>query len=305
MNNFYYFTELHLYHHKGWGGKPEEEKYILPFCLQMNILSYSSPLPILPPLFWEYMRTHYDRRMCRFCGRFLPIENKIFICLCHRRRGSRGKKIFKAFEFDDDLMNRSRCWKTRSCPGIIYYKPTVQYVDYMCDLFDYPDLEGNRNRTVFGEDDWYFITSPQPMILISFLFFCRLPWHTYNSPAILNNIRDFLLKLENRSKTFIYFHPNWLFCRILNTNTHLRSFVDTFHSQQREPRGLFYSQWNYFPGVRLLDTPLLGKKPITQNTGIISLKDFMRYEYITNRLTYNHITLNSINQQSHHFFHGK
>jgi hypothetical protein len=308
----YYFTDLHLHYHKHSEDPEDHENYkdhkeehrILPFCLQMNILSYSSRLPNLPSLFWEYMRSHYDRRVCRFCGRFLPMENATFMCLCHRRCGHRGKKKFKAFEFDDDLMNRSRCWKTRSCPGIIYRKPTIPYVHYVYDLYDYPDVVTSENQIVFSEDDWYFLTSCQPMVIISFLYFCRLPWHTYKSFSILKNIKHFLLQLETRSKTTNNFHPNWLFHRVINTNTLLRSFADTFHSQETNKRGIFYSMDDcYYPGVRLFYT-LEKNKSLTQNTGIISLRDFMKYEYSINRLTYP-INISSMNQQSHYFFHGK
>jgi len=288
--------------------------YTLPFCLQMNILSFSPRLPTLPPLFWKYMRSHYDRRMCSYCGRYLSMERKKFICLCHRRCGHRGKRKFWAFQFEDDLMNRNRCWKTHATPGILYKHHTINFADYVCNMLEYPDIIDDGNRSMRLGEEWYYVTSSQPMFLISFMHFCRLPWHRYKSSLMIENISIVLEELERRSLLYNYFHPNWLFHRVVNTNTLLRNFADTFHSQIEDKRGYYWyntissfqndendeNDDEYYPGVRIFNAPF-SRTPLSQNTGVISLNDFISMEY----LNFHRPFIRDFVSSAHFFFHGK
>ena len=296
----------------------------LPFSLQMKVFQFRPNLPFLPPLFWKYIRNHYDRRNCKQCGRFLPMSRKRFYCLCQRFQGKKGNcRYTVAFTFDDELSHRNRHWKTRVSPGILFSKPSISFRNYIDKIYDY--LERVHRHSEVIPPGWYYITSCQPYLIVSFLKFCHLPWDRYaKSPYLLNYVTAILERQQHQSSLNPDYHPEWLFERVVNTNTHLRGYMDMFHKSPQN-RKYFY---DHYPGIETIQVfqrfhGFHGNNR-TQNKGVISLKCFLQYYNYYNCYNcyncYNYygwfdlygVHWNStspfsrtIRKNVHYFFHGK
>lgn len=274
----FYFTDVHHHYLKDAMENKKSIIRILPFPLQRKILEYHPNLPKMPTLFWKHLRTHYDRRMCRHCGRCLPMGRKRYYCLCQRWGGKKGPRRYQAFTFEDELSNRYRCWKTRLIPGLIFSRPSEYFLDYIKKTHDYVsrDLEEDGLSASVYPLDWYYVTSCQPHLLISFSNFCALPWHRYEkSVSLMNTVSDLLDQFHHRSSQISEYHPHWLFEKIINTNTHLRTLSDTFSIPGSDQNGHpFFS----YPSVESMG--FSSKNSVrTMNKGVMSLTYFINNEW--------------------------
>jgi hypothetical protein len=252
----------------------------LPFCLQMEVFRFRPNLPFLPALFWKCIRNHYDRRNCKQCGRFLPMGRKRFYCLCQRFQGKKGNCRYRiAYTFDDELTHRNRHWKTRLSPGILFSKPSVPFRNYIDKIYDY--LERIHRHPKVIPPGWYYITSCQPYLIVSFLKFCHLPWDRYaKSPYLLKYVTAILEQQQHHSSLNPDYHPEWLFERVVNTNTHLRGYMDMFHPSPRNRKYFYdfydnydnYDYYDNYPGIETIQVfhGFHGNKNRTQNKGVIS-----------------------------------
>ena len=275
----------------------------LPFSLQMQVFRFRPNLTFLPPLFWKCIRNHYDRRNCKQCGRFLPMGRKQFYCLCQRFQGKKGNCRYRiAFTFDDELSHRNRHWKTRVSPGILFPKPSLSFRKYIDKIYDYLATVHRHPKVI--PPGWYYITSCQPYLIVSFLKFCHLPWDRYaKSPYLLRYVTAILERQQHHSSLNPDYHPQWLFERVVNTNTHLRGYMDMFHNSPGN-RNYFH---DHYPGIEMIQVFHQNR---TQHKGVISLKCFLQYYY------YGWFDLQGIYNSSspfskttrknvHYFFHGK
>jgi hypothetical protein len=149
------------------------------------------------------------------------------------------------------MTHRNRHWKTRSSPGILFSKPSIPFRNYIDKIYDY--LERIHRHSKVIPPDWYYITSCQPYLIVSFLKFCHLPWDRYvKSPYLLKYVTAILEQEQHHSFLIPDYHPEWFFERVVNTNTHLRGYMDMFHGSTHG-----------------------NNKNRTQHKGVISLKCFL------------------------------
>jgi hypothetical protein len=95
---------------------------------------------------------------------------KRFYCLCQRFQGKKGNCRYSiAFTFDDELTHRNRHWKTRVSPAILFSKPSVPFRNYIDKIYNYLERVHRHSKVI--PPGWYYITSCQPYLIVSFLKF--------------------------------------------------------------------------------------------------------------------------------------
>jgi hypothetical protein len=166
----------------------------LPWVLQQQIADFHPNVPSLPDEFWEIFHTHIALRYCGCCGRYLPKWNKNkYHCLCTKR------------------YSRQR-----------YHPPMRKYATYMrpFHVFTKPSTTEREYQVIFNNSyEWsdVVISSNQQEFVYSFRQLLRK-----------NMVHMWLLFLRydfNMEKIV------WKSMeKRVNTNTCLRSFLDSFGS---------------------------------------------------------------------------
>lgn len=223
----------------------------LPSSIQYHILEFSPRVPRLPKEFFQVLHHHYSsKRVCRHCGRFLPIRRKKYYCLCRSK--------YKKYSFSDSKHGTLK----------VYLRPNHSFPSPFIPLRDYQAICRSITSVKQSSHRWFYLASRQdPFVFqfkesLHFLYHLYLTWKSRFSVHRLPWLEWF--RQYQQHFDLVFPKQKWQNLQIgINTNTCIRRVQDV--REQVDPYSPIY--------FRHLQTKSL----------------FSKDSYLTSILSYDHV----------------